>query len=112
MQENEEGTAGGMDTGMEEMMQVEEAIQERSQEAIQKMNRRIRRQLKSPTRKRAPLSEVDGNIRKLELNGKRKNYQEDTDMVEIGEEMINSKWNKLDESLESWTEEAESGGPT
>ena len=100
------------DVGMEEMLQVENEIQERKQVAIQKMNTRIRRQLKPPSRKRTPLGETDGNVRKIETRGKRKTYQEDTEMQEVEGECLNLKRNKMDQSLEIRLEIAEGGRGT
>ena len=62
------------------------------------MNKRITRQLKSLIIKRLPLSEIDGNVRKPELRGKRKSNQTDIEMLDVVISDLEPKRNKMTDS--------------
>ena len=77
---------------------MEEVSQEKKQEAVQKMNKRITRQLKSPVIKMLSLSEIDGNVRKPKLRGKRKSNQSDIEMLDVVISGLKPKRNKVTDS--------------
>nr|XP_027062865.1 uncharacterized protein LOC113689269 [Coffea arabica] len=99
-QQTSEGVIEEGDVRMEERMQGENTVEERQKEAVHKMSKRIRRQLKPPSRNRNPVDKFDGSSRKMETRGKRKNYQEYANIEEVIHDMLTSKRNKLDHSLE------------